>query len=332
MNKFALGSVFHGLAPMVCDAAGGMKEKEGRKGMILTVTLNPAVDKTCELGTLLPGEVNRLTKSSSVAGGKGINVTKVLRQFHMPVAAVGFLGGSGGKLIEDAMEKMGVECHFTKIKGDTRTNVNVLAKDGTVTELLEPGPEILLKELESFRKQFSGCLERCELVVLSGSVPTGVPVDIYGQLIEECRRAGRKVCLDASGEVLKEGVKAKPDIVKPNQKELEYLAGKSLIGREELVTEAGKLIAGGIGKVILSMGADGLMYVDGEQQLYQAARKVQAVNTVGCGDTVVASLCMSELAGEEPDILLRKAAAMAAANALIWENGRISMDTYLELL
>ncbi len=325
--------------------------------MILTVTLNPAVDKTCELEKLLPGEVNRLTKSSSVAGGKGINVTKVLRQFHMPVAAVGFLGGSGGRLIEDAMEKMGVECHFTRIQGETRTNVNVLSQDGTVTELLEPGPEILTKELEHFRKQFTGCLERCEMVVLSGSVPAGVPVDIYGQLIEACHSAGRKVCLDASGELMWEGVRAKPDIVKPNERELEYLAGKIRagdvlteqvsanpisvdkplapgvpIGYHMLAAEARKLVSAGIGKVVLSMGAEGLLYVDHGQELYQAAKQVRAVNTVGCGDTVVASLCMSQLEGDEPEVQLRKAAALAAANAMTWENGKISMDVYLELL
>lgn len=300
--------------------------------MVLTVTLNPAVDKTCELETLLPGEVNRLEKSASVAGGKGINVTKVLRQFHMPVSAVGFLGGSGGRLIEDAMEKMGVECHFTSIKGETRTNVNILAKDGTVTEILEPGPKIDSEELADFRKQFTGCLERCEWVVLSGSVPLGVPEDIYGQLILECHKAGRRVCLDASGEILREGIKAKPHMVKPNKKELEYLAGGPIQGYENLASEAKKLVEGGVGKVILSLGAEGLMYVDGQQVLYEAARKVEAVNTVGCGDTVVASLCMSQLAGEEPDILLKKASAMAAANALTRENGRIPMERYLDLL
>ena len=308
--------------------------------MILTVTMNPAVDKTCELEKLLPGEVNRLIKCSSVAGGKGINVTKVLRQFHMPVAAVGFLGGSGGRFIEEAMEKMGVECHFTRIQGETRTNVNVLSQDGTVTELLEPGPEILPKELEHFKKQFTGCLERCEIVVLSGSVPTGVPVDIYGKLIEECHRVGRKVCLDASGELLREGMKAKPDIVKPNRRELEYLTGKTLedgilpetVLYKTALTEARKLVSMGIGKVVLSMGAEGLLYVGDGQELYQAAKKVKTVNTVGCGDTVVASLCMSELEGDDPEVQLQKAAALAAANAMTWENGRISMDTYLELL
>lgn len=300
--------------------------------MILTVTLNPAVDKTCELGILRPGEVNRLTKCVSAAGGKGINVTKVLRQFHMPVAAVGFLGGSGGRLIEDAMEEMGVECYFTKIRGETRTNVNILGGDGAVTEILEPGPEISGKELENFRKQFGGCLELCEMAVLSGSAPAGVPTDIYGHLIEECHRAGRRVCLDTSGELLREGVRAKPDMVKPNRKELEYLAGKSLTGREELAQAAEALTAQGVSKVILSLGEEGLLYVDGGRKVYQPAGKVQVVNTVGCGDTVTASICMSELAGETPDMMLSKAAALAAANAATWENGRIPMELYLALL
>ena len=135
--------------------------------MILTVNLNPAVDKICEAEKVCPGQVNRLKSAERVAGGKGINVTKILRQFHLPVAAVGFLGGDAGKLIEDAMEELGVECHFTKIKGQTRTNVNILAADGQVTEILEPGPRITEKELGEFRKQFMGCLEFCRLVVLS---------------------------------------------------------------------------------------------------------------------------------------------------------------------
>lgn len=300
--------------------------------MYLTVTLNPAVDRNCETDSLRLGEVNRLVSSVSVAGGKGINVTKILRQFHMPVAAVGFLGGPGGRLIEEAMEKLGVETYFTRIKGETRTSVNVLSGDGRVTEILEPGPMISEKELAAFRKQFSGCLEHCRMVVLSGSIPEGVPVDIYARLIEECHEAGRKVCLDASGELLRQGILAKPDIVKPNRRELEYLAGRELSGIEEIKAQARKLLARGAGKVVVSLGAEGLLYLDGERELYQEAARVRAVNTVGCGDTVVASLCMSELAGEEADIALRKAAALAAANASTRENGVVPMERYLELL
>lgn len=300
--------------------------------MIMTVSLNPAVDKTCRLKEMIPGEVNRLIGAESVAGGKAVNVTKVLRQFHVPVAAVGFLGGSGGTLIGEAVEKLGVECHFTEISGDTRTNTNVLEENGQVTELLEPGPVISEKELRSFLKQFTGCLESCELAVLSGSLPEGVPADIYAKLVELCHMAGCRVLLDSSGEALRQGIQAGPDIVKPNKRELEYLAGRPLKNRAEIMDAARELLALGVGRVVVSLGSEGLLGVDEEAVLFQPAKQVCTVNTVGCGDTVVASLCMSELAGEDMETALAKAAALAAANATTKENGSIPMDTYLDLL
>ncbi|MDE7353870.1 MAG: 1-phosphofructokinase [Acetatifactor sp.] len=300
--------------------------------MILTVTLNPAVDRTCRMESLEPGRVNRIKSVHSVAGGKGINVARVLRSFHMPAAGAGFLGGPGGRFIQNSMEEAGIECHFTKIRGETRTNTNILGEDGAVTELLEPGPPVTEKELAQFRKQFSGCLERCGTVVLSGSAPEGVPEDIYRQLIEECHAAGRRVLLDTSGELLREGAKALPDLVKPNRKELEYLAGRELPSREELLKEARGLVRSGVRRVVVSLGEEGLLYVDREQELYQPAKRVAAVNTVGCGDTVTASFCMSLLAGEAADISLRKASALAAVNAVRGGNGNISMEAYLELL
>lgn len=300
--------------------------------MILTVSLNPAVDKICEAESVRAGEVNRLQSVVSVAGGKAVNVTKILRQFHMPVMAVGFLGGSEGKLIEEALEALGVECHFTKIRGRTRTNVTILAADGSVTELLEPGPVISGKELEEFERQFRGGLELCELVVLSGSVPEGVSTDIYGRLIEECHRYGRRVLLDSSGQALREGIKAAPDLAKPNLRELEELLGAEIKSREELKRAAERLCGQGIGKLVVSLGAEGLYYADKAQHCHQPARQVEVVNTVGCGDTVVAALCMSELDGDDAKTALQKAAAMSAANATTGESGQIPMKRYLELL
>ena len=300
--------------------------------MILTVCLNPAVDKTCTIDKLCPGEVNRLSNAVSVAGGKGVNVAKVLRKFSMKVAMVGFLGGMGGRLIEEALERLSVENYCTSIKGETRTNVNILGEDGCVTEILEPGPVITGKELLEFRKQFLGCLDMCRMVVLSGSMPAGVPGDFYAQLIRECHMAGCKVFLDASGEALRHGIGAGPDLIKPNKKELEFLAGRKLESLEDIKSEARKLLVQGVGKVIVSLGSDGLLYADKEQELFWEARKVKAVNTVGCGDTVVASICMSELDGDEPELALQKAVAMAAANAMNRENGCFSMEEYLDLL
>lgn len=300
--------------------------------MILTVSLNPAVDKICELDKINPGQVNRLKSTMNVAGGKSINVTKILRQFHMPVMAVGFLGGSGGKLIAGTMEELGVECHFTEIAGQTRTNLNILAADGSVTEILEPGPVIREKELEHFRKQFSGALELCRMVVLSGSVPEGVPTDIYAELIRECKAYGCKVLLDGSGEALWQGVQAGPDLLKPNLRELEVLLGKKLESQESFLEETCRLCSDGVERLVVSLGSQGLFYRDAQGYVYQPAKEVKVVNTVGCGDTVVAALCMSELAGDDAETAMQKAAAMAAANATTRENGQIPMSTYLELL
>lgn len=300
--------------------------------MILTVSLNPAVDRICRLGALQPGAVNRMDSAVNVAGGKAVNVTKVLRQFRMPVAAVGFLGGAGGTLIQDALEQMGVECHFTQIAGETRTTTNVLEEDGRVTELLEPGPVIRGEELKQFVKQFTGCLDGCELVILSGSLPEGVPADIYANLIKLCHMSGCQAILDSSGEALRQGIKAGPDLVKPNKRELEFLAEKNLDGREEIVLAARELLKFGVGSVVVSLGSEGLFWVDEERALFREAKKVQVVNTVGCGDTVVASLSMSLLAKEEVEMAMDKAAAMAGANASTGENGNIPVNIYLGLL
>lgn len=300
--------------------------------MIVTITLNPAVDKTCEIGRLMAGEVNRIRRASSVAGGKGINVAKILRQFHLPCAAMGFLGGASGRLIEEAMIKTGAECHFTRIKAYTRTNTNIIADDGYVTELLEPGPEVSAKELENFNKEFEYCLEDGELFVMSGSAPNGVPLDIYASLIEKCRAEKRKVFLDTSGELLREGIKAKPYFIKPNKKELEYICGRKLNDRDDVIYEAKKLNEYGIEKVAVSLGTGGLVYVDKENVIYEPARKVRTLNTVGCGDSVVASFVMSEIAGEDVGLAMKKAVALAAANASTIDAAPIPMTVYLDLL
>lgn len=300
--------------------------------MIVTVTLNPAVDKTCVIDTLRTGDLNRIREAESVAGGKGINVAKVLRQFHLQVACLGFLGGYSGRLIEDTMTKLGAECHFTRTKGETRTNTNLLGTDGYVTELLEPGPVISDKELANFRKEFTYACDQCELMVFSGSIPQGVPVDIYAKLIEECRMLGIKTMLDTSGEPLKAAVAAKPTIIKPNKKELEYLVGRKLPDRESIVKEAKGLVAEGIEKVVISLGEEGLLYVDADEVIFKPAKKVKVVNTVGCGDSVVASFCMSEVALEDAELAMQKAVALSAANATTKGSAEIPLNTYLELL
>lgn len=310
---------------------GKLTLKDGNN-MILTVTLNPAVDKTYRIGHFEIGEVNRMRETVSIAGGKGINVAKILRQFHIPVATMGFIGGNTGTFIEETMESLKADCRFTHIDEETRTSTNILADDGVVTEILEHGPFVIREEQIKFLKEFTGCIGECELVVFSGSAPRGVPDNIYEQLITICNAMGIKTILDASGELLRKGIQAKPYMIKPNRKELETLVGKRLLTEGELVDEARKLIATGIQKVVISLGVEGLLYVDETQVLREQAKTVEAVNTVACGDTVVASLCMSEIQGDEVEIALKKAVALSAANATTMESANIPMDTYLKLL
>lgn len=300
--------------------------------MIGTVTLNPAVDKTYETGRLILGDVNRMRSAVNVSGGKGINVAKILRQFHLNVAALGFLGGYTGRMIEDTCMKLAMDCHFTRIGGDTRSSINILGDDGYVTEILEPGPQITEKEYQNFLQEFEYCAEQCEIMVLSGSIPRGLPRNIYAQLIQVCSGYGKKVLLDTSGEALREGIKASPYLIKPNKKELEYLTGRKLTNQEDIIQAARKLIAEGIQKIVVSLGAEGLIYVDAEQVIPIPAKKVKVVNTVGCGDSVVAALCMSVLTDEEPEMMMQKAVALSAAHATTGENGSIPMQTYLDLL
>lgn len=300
--------------------------------MILTVTLNPAVDKTCHINELMLGQVNRLKSVKSIAGGKGVNVTKVLRQFDYPVIAMGFLGGYSGQMICDKLTDMGAECHFTFIDGETRVSTNVLAENGYVTEILEPGPEITAEELRRFLEEYNTQVENVKVVVLSGSIPRGVPQDIYATLITIAREKGCRVYLDTSGEALKEGAKAIPHVMKPNRKEMEYLVGRKLSTTEDMVSEAKKWLEAGVEQVIVSLGAKGFVVVDKEGVIEQPACKVKAVNTVACGDCLVASFCMSCLEGKEPAVAAKQAAALSAANAATSISAEIAMDVYDELL
>lgn len=299
--------------------------------MILTVTLNPAVDKTYTTGELITGHVNRMRSAMSLAGGKGVNVTKVLRQYDFPVCATGFLGGYAGDFIEDYLKGIQVDCRFIRVEGETRSNMNILADNGYVTEILEPGPEIGEEHLQQFLRQYEAMLPDCEMVVLSGSAARGLPDDIYPRLIEKARMRGIKTMLDTSGDSLKRALLAKPYLIKPNLKELEYIVGHKLVNRDAVVEAALEIHKSGIAHVIVSMGQKGLISVSGGYAYFAKAGKIRAVNTVGCGDCVVASYAMSILNGESKEETLRKAAAISAANATTLKSAEIPREVAKEL-
>lgn len=300
--------------------------------MVLTVTLNPAVDKTYRTQELIPGHVNRMKSMENIPGGKGINVSKILCQYACPVTATGFLGGYTGRWLEEKIRGMGIVCDFVKIEGDTRCSMNVVANNGFVTEILEPGPHIDGENRLLFYEKYRKLVQECELVVLSGSAAPGLPEDIYAELTDIAKEYEKKVILDASSELLRRGVDAVPYLVKPNRRELEYLVGHRCDGQEEILEAATKLLTKGVAYVAVSVGEKGMYLLNGRRRLFARAPRVDACNTVGCGDSACASFVLSLLKKESMEEMLCRAVAVSAAGATTMESGSVPQKLAEEFL
>lgn len=300
--------------------------------MILTVTCNPAVDKTYSTTNIIVGQVNRMRDLMSLPGGKGINVTKVLNQFGAEVMATGFVGGYTGEFIEESLHKMGVRTEFVEIRGMTRSNMNILGDDGYVTEILEPGPHIAAFEKDRFLDQFQELVKECECVVLSGSLTAGLGDDFYAKLIDICNQAEVKTILDTSGEPMKQGVAQVPYCIKPNRKELEYIAGRKLSTEAEVIQAAYTYVRMGVSKVVVSMGDKGLLAITKNKVIKAVPPRIKAVNTVGSGDCVVAALVLGMIQGMSDEDTMQLAAGISAANATTMESGIIPRDTMEEII
>lgn len=285
--------------------------------MIYTVTLNPALDKTVEIPNFALGNVNRITAFRTDPGGKGINVSKVIDQLGGVSTALGILGGSTGQAIADKLAQIGLTCDFLTVQAETRTNLKIIDPvNHTNTDINEPGFEITEELLDTLLHKLTQRIKAGDIVVLSGSLPKGAPINTYGKWIRHCTEAGAKVFLDADGAALTEGLKAKPFLVKPNHDELSRLVGKTLSHREELISAAMALLAAGVDKVVVSMGSDGALYVTREETIYSEGLKVTVGSTVGAGDSVVAALAVAEERGLTLEDTVILSTAAGAANVM----------------
>ena len=285
--------------------------------MIYTVTLNPALDKTVEIPGMALDTVNRITAMRTDPGGKGINVSKVIAKLGGTSVALALLGGGTGRAIADALEEMGLRCELQFVEGETRTNLKVVDPvNHTNTDLNEPGISVTSAVLDGLLDRLIGLLQPGDLVVLSGSLPKGAPGDTYYTWVARCKEAGAKVFLDADGALLAEGLRAAPDLVKPNQDELSRLVGHPLETVEALADAAGALLADGVQKVVVSMGGKGALYVTRDTVLYAEGLKVPVGSTVGAGDSVVAALAVAETQGLSLEDTVRLSTATGAANVM----------------
>lgn len=259
--------------------------------MIITVTMNPAIDKTVELTHLEQGSLNRLTNVIIDAGGKGINVSKAIKELGGETIATGFVGGSGGMIIERLLKEQGITSDFIHVAGETRTNLKVVEQNGFVTELNEPGPVIKQEEIDVLTDKLIAFANHEALFVIAGSIPSGVDKNIYKNIIEKVKEKGARVFLDADGELFLNTLEAKPDFIKPNRTELEeYYAMDYRANEKELIAMGYKFLDKGIGMIAISLGQMGALFLTREKCIKCPGLKVEAHSTVGAGDAMVAAL------------------------------------------
>lgn len=285
--------------------------------MIYTVTLNPALDKTVEIPGMALDTVNRITSMRTDPGGKGINVSKVIAKLGGESCAVGILGGESGRTLLAALEREGLRTHFRFVEGQTRTNLKIIDRAlHTNTDINEPGLTVSPADLDALLRDLLGMVREGDIVVLAGSLPQGAPQDTYRVWTAACREKGARVCLDADGVLLAEGLKAAPYLIKPNEDELSRLVGHRLTDTDELLAEGRRLLKGGVTRVVISLGERGALYLRGNEVLYAEGLSVPVGSTVGAGDSVVAALAYADSLGMSDEDAVRLSTATGAANVM----------------
>lgn len=289
--------------------------------MIRTITLNPAVDRTATIERFAVDTVNRVSASRLDAGGKGINVSKALGCMGGLSVAYGFLGGSAGGFIRSYLDGQGIRHRFVEVDGETRTNLKIVDPVlGTHTDVNESGPRASAEALASLETELFADAGPGDVLVFSGSVCPGIDAGIYADWIRRATSVGARTVLDADGEALRLGVGAGPTLVKPNLDELQRLVGLplSINGRVDtaaVVSAARGLLALGARIVVVSLGAQGALFVDRTQAIMAKGIPIKAQSTVGAGDSVVAALCLGLERGESLERLVKPAVAAGTAAA-----------------
>ena len=301
--------------------------------MIITVTLNAAVDKTYTVENYTIDRVHRPSAERSVAGGKGINVARVLNTLGQSVVATGFIGGYNGGLITTSLRSEGIDYDFVETKGESRICIAVVDPEKrTQTEVNENGPQIELHEVEAMHAKIESLLKRgASHLILSGSAPPGVPSNFYSRAIRSAKAAGVLTVLDSSGEHLKEGIAAAPYMLKPNVSELSAYVERELYTVEEIFEAAREFSKLGVKIVVVSMGRAGALATDGTNAWQTTPPEIEFASAVGSGDSLVAAFINAIISGQDIPNALIAGTAAGAANAMIYGAGFCTAES-IEML
>src|SRR5215813_5934189 len=297
--------------------------------MFLCVSPNPAVDKRLRLDSLVPGRIHRIHKAEAHAGGKAAHVAMVLKALGHDVSWLGLIGGEVGKSVLSGMQRLGIDARGASVAQNMRENLELVEDDGRVTEFLEPGPSVSSAEQRQFeaecRSAFSHGGEQLN-VIFSGSLPQGVPPDLYPRLIVFAHEFRCRAFLDTSGEPLRLGLTARPFFAKPNREEAEHLLDMTIDSLGAASSAVRRILDLGVGSAALSLGKDGLLYgsSDRTELFFAPALKLPVKSAVGCGDSALAGFASSLAGTDAARDVLRLAAACAAANCIADAPGAVA--------
>jgi len=259
--------------------------------LIITVTPNPALDRTLTVPEIVFDEMTRADESRLDLDGKGVNVSKALRGLGLPTVIMGFAGGTAGQLLDRGLGELGFTTDFTRVAGETRTNTMIVDAASTrYVKANEPGPALRPEELAAFFAQARARLSPGDTWILSGSLPPNAPAGFYAELVELIQSAGARALLDTSGEPLRLGCAARPFLVKPNADEAQALTGEPVDGDDAARRAAASFLDRGVELVALSLGAEGLLLATRGQAVRARPPRVRALNPVGAGDALLAGI------------------------------------------
>lgn len=286
---------------------------------IVTVTLNAAIDQTLDCPGFTPGTVNRVVAETRTAGGKGINVAALLASAgDAPVTAAGFLGRENDGPFTDLFRERGITDRCIRVSGAVRTNVKLVDRTtGAVTDINLPGLTVPSDALSRLTAAVDELAAQAGAVVMAGSLPAGVPADIYATLVPRARAAGAFVAVDTSGPPLAHALGVRPDMVKPNVHELSAHLGRPLPDTDAVVAAATDLHRTGIALVVVSLGADGAVFISAEGALTAAPPAVEVASTVGAGDAMVAGVVSAWCRGSGLEACARRGTAFAAGTLAV---------------
>ena len=298
--------------------------------MIITVTAHPAVDRALQVARLHPNETNRVRVARLYAGGKGNNAARALHRLGVPVMAMGFQGGYTGEFCSRSLNVEGVQTSFTECRALTRTSQLVFEEEtGNVYPLYEPGQAIEANEAEALVRAVAERLEPGTLCLLCG---TSLAPDLYARIISVAIERGARPLLDSSGEALRRGIGAKPYLVKTNVHELGEVMGEPLSDRAAQLRALRVVQSSGIAIAAVSLGAGGLLASDGVGVYHGELRMENVVNTVGCGDSLLAGMAQAVSTNEPLSEIVRWGVACGAANTQVVGAGFIERNRVEELL